>query len=141
MMPRGRRSRVNLQVMPEVSLTPLIDTALVLLVIFMVATPVMHNAIKVDLPKGQAQEAQGDAQEIVISIKKTDTGEIIFVNDEPVKLDNIIQTLEKKIGSKKDQKVFVNADKSISYGSLINVVDTVKYLGGIEHVVLSTEKG
>ena len=47
-----RRRRLRRVTLPEISLTPLIDTALVLLVIFMVATPMMRNAIHIDLPEG-----------------------------------------------------------------------------------------
>ena len=53
MRSRGRRRR--LQAMNDVSLTPLIDTALTLLIIFMVATPMMRNSIRVTLPSGQAK--------------------------------------------------------------------------------------
>ena len=55
---------------PEITLTPLIDTALTLLVIFMVTSPLINNAIKVDLPKGNAQEAQGVQEDLVVHIDK-----------------------------------------------------------------------
>lgn len=137
---KHRRTKKYLSGTQEVSLTPLIDTALVLLVIFMVATPMLHNAIKVDLPKGQAQETQAheNLHDIVIYIDKQ---ERIFLNETPVATkQDLINLLHEKIGSRKDQTVFVNGDGDISYKTLVSVVDTVKYLGGVEHVVLSTEK-
>ena len=59
---KRRRARPSPQ---EISLTPLIDTALTLLIIFMVTTPMMHNAIKVNLPQGKSNEAGGQ-QELVV---------------------------------------------------------------------------
>ena len=56
MIQHRRKSRRAAKHMPEISLTPLIDTALVLLVIFMVATPIMKNSLTIDLPKGHMKE-------------------------------------------------------------------------------------
>jgi biopolymer transport protein TolR len=138
MMPKGRRRRGTVHTMSEISLTSLIDVLLVILVILIMAsTSIIHHAIKVDLPKGQMQEAQGDNQELVIFIDKS---EHIFINENKVDQEQLVTALEQKIGMKKDQKVFVNADASIQYGTLMAVVDRIKYLGGVEHVVLSTER-
>ena len=52
----NRRKRRASVLMQEISLTPLIDMALTLLIIFMVTAPMLNNAIKVELPKGQAKE-------------------------------------------------------------------------------------
>ena len=55
-----RRSRRSSSMgIPEITLTPLIDTALTLLIIFMVTSPMINNGIKVDLPQGKVQEIQG----------------------------------------------------------------------------------
>ena len=64
---RGRRS-VGL---PEVTLTPLIDTALTLLVIFMITTPMMNNVIKINLPSSSVNEGDSkDQQETIVYIDK-----------------------------------------------------------------------
>lgn len=132
---RANRSRTS----PEISLTPLIDTALVLLVIFMITTPILHNAIKIDLPKGNKQEAQSDSKDIIVYI---DAHENIYIDEEkkPKKLDDLINYLEQKIGSKKDQKVFIDADVKISYGTVFKIVDRIKYVGGVENVILSSQR-
>jgi len=135
---RGKRPRVG--GMPEISLTPLIDTALVLLVIFMVATPMLNNAIKVDLPKGHVKEATGkQPEEITVYIDSQDK---VYLNGHKVKKAELVSALEKQMAAKGSQqeRVFVHADRSISYGSLIEVVDSIKGVPGVAHVVLATQK-
>ena len=64
-MRRGNKKRTRRFSTPEISLTPLIDTALTLLVIFMITAPMIHNGIKVDLPQGNSKEV-GSQQELVV---------------------------------------------------------------------------
>jgi biopolymer transport protein TolR len=137
-----RRNTRDADLLPEISLTPLIDTALVLLVIFMVATPVMQNSIKVDLPKGQSQEAKGIAQDIVVHIafSPEDKKETISLNGEVVKKEMIVLEIEKKTANKKDATVYVNGDSNAPYRAIAEIVDRIKYTAGVEHVVLGLDR-
>jgi biopolymer transport protein ExbD len=123
---RGRR-----YVMPEVSLTPLIDTALTLLVIFMVTVPMMQHGIKVDLPQGATKEAPKQ-QELVVVVTKDGK---LFFNSFPVTKETLIEKVKKEMGDSGDI-VHVRADKGASYGSVIDIVDTLK--GTVPAVALST---
>lgn len=137
-MARMRRyKRSNASVIPEITLTPLIDTCLTLLIIFMVTSPVMYNGIKVDLPKGRAQEAQGLQEEFVVHIDKHRQ---IFLNGSPIKQEQLIGQLKKKIGNQKNKTVFVKGDRSINYGQVLELVDEIKTVGGIDRVALATVK-
>ena len=69
---RNRKRRGRRLQMPEVSLTPLIDTALTLLVIFMITAPMVQYGIKVDLPQGKSKEV-ATQQELVVSIHRNGT--------------------------------------------------------------------
>jgi biopolymer transport protein TolR len=123
--------------MLDISMTPLIDVALTLLVIFIVATPMMQNAIRVSLPKGKAKEDAGSRQDIVVYVDKDKK---IFFNGNEVKPDQLVDALKKKIGDQKDKMVYVKADQVVSYGSVLELVDHIKVVGGISHVVLATQK-
>lgn len=137
-MLRSRR-KMRVHTSPEISLTPLIDTALVLLVIFIIATPMMHNSLKVNLPKGYMKEEQQgpQAKDLVISIN---VNKEIMLNGKRISLDNLIPELEQKIDTKKDQQVFIYCDEDVLYGFAYTVADSIKYLAGIEHVVFLSAK-
>lgn len=131
------RRRVLLDVPTEISLTPLIDTALTLLIIFMVTTPMMHNAIKVALPKGNSKETDIKNDELIIVITKDG---ILHCGDKtytkPTLVDYIVQQ-KKEIGC---STIVVKADQEASYGMVIDVVDHLKHIEGITYVALAMEK-
>ncbi|MDP3889043.1 MAG: biopolymer transporter ExbD [bacterium] len=132
---RYRRKRAA--VVNDISLTPLIDTALTLLVIFMVAAPMMHNAIRVNLPKGQAKEDLGAQQELVVYVDKDGT---IFLDGTKYNLTQLIKVLRGRVHHNQDKTVYVKADTFVSYGKVIELVDQIKVVGGIKYVALATQK-
>lgn len=132
---RSRRARAALH---DLSMTPLIDTALTLLIIFMVATPVLQNAIKVTLPRGNAQEdASNQSTELIVFIDKDGD---FYVNKDKIAKADLIAHIKKSIGNDQEKTVYVKADRAISYGTVIELVDDIKYVGGIKYVALATQK-
>jgi len=119
--------------MPEISLTPLIDTALTLLVIFMITTPMMQNGIKVDLPQGDSKEV-GTQQELVVTLNKEGK---LFFNSYPIESSSLVVAVQKAMGARNDMPVYVRADETVSYGKVIQVVDELK-LAGVKYVAMST---
>lgn len=131
---RGRRQLA----MPEISLTPLIDTALTLLIIFMLTSPMMDNAIKINLPQGKAQEAANTNQELIVYIDKDGN---LFFNGQAVNTKQVlIDQIKKIVGLQKDRTVFVKADINVNYGNVIEIVDHIKVVGGVQYVALATKK-
>jgi len=135
-MRRYSRRRRALSI-PEISLTPLIDTALTLLIIFMVTAPMMNNSIKIELPKGSAKEDANTPQELIVSINKN--GQLFF-NGIPTTSDQLIGQIQKNIGKNKERTVFVKADQTARYGKVIETLDKIKVIGGVQDVVLATQK-
>ncbi len=132
-----RRAR-KIITMPEVSLTPLIDTALTLLVIFMITTPMMNNVIKVELPTSQVDEMDSHVQqETIVYI---DSHGKLHLNGQELQLPQIIKELQKLGQQKKVDMVFVKADQAVEYGRVIDLVDTIKMAGGIKYVALATKR-
>lgn len=136
-MKQSPRRRSRHTTMPEVNVIPLIDVSLMLLVVFMVTTPMLQHGIKVDLPQGQSQEAKGTKQELVVYIDKNSK---LFLGDAEMTQDTLINSLKKKTKGNIDQTVFVKADRAVNYGKVIEVVDHIKCVGGIKYVALATHR-
>lgn len=135
-----RRSPLKRPVLPDVNLTPLIDTVLVLLVVFMIATPLLNNSITIELPTSSTnddkQVASTGNEPINVSIDKSGA---LYIDGATVAKNAFFNELEKKLAGKTDTVVYVHADSSIPYGVVISVVDDIKYLGGVKYVALATE--
>jgi len=138
-MPRSSRKmrRRKILSMPEISLTPLIDTALTLLIIFMITAPMMQNSILVNLPKGKVKEAETSVEEFVVAIRKN--GKAYF-NAVAMSQSQIMSAIEKQIGKGKDKTVIIKADESVNYGKVMNIIDNVKQVKGVGYVALVTQK-
>lgn len=137
-MIRSTRKRRRMTAITEVSLTPLIDTALTLLVIFMVTTPLVNNSIKITLPSGKAREDNNARQELVVYL---DSHEQLYFNGTRISnKQQLLETLKNTVGSNKEQTVFVKADKAVHYGSVIELVDEIKVVGGVSYVALATKR-
>ena len=134
----SRRRKSAEKRLPEVSLTPLIDTTLVLLVIFMVTTPIMQNSLSIDLPEGNMKE---DSDPASVSLIVTITGdEKLRLNSVPYSLDRLLPELEKQVNGASDKRVYIECDRKVSSGTLVKIVDSIKYVAGVKRVVLSTER-
>ena len=132
-MIRVKRRRSKRIKAPEVSLTPLIDTALTLLVIFMITAPIMQNGIKVNLPDGNSKEV-GTQQELVVTLNKDGR---LFFNSFPVEREKLIATVNGAMNGRSDVPVYIRGDKDVSYGKVIEIVDMLK-IAGVKYVAMST---
>ncbi|EKD23253.1 MAG: TolR protein [uncultured bacterium] len=133
---RLRRSEIGMS--NEIVLTPLIDTALTLLVIFMITSPMIQSSIKVQLPKGKVKEADTLNKEIRVII---DQDSKISLNNIPMKnvdqLEDTVKNIATPASSKSvaEKSIFVEAHNAVEYGFVIKVVDKLKNVKGIESVI------
>jgi biopolymer transport protein TolR len=126
--------------MQEINVMPLVDVALTLLIIFMVATPMMNNVIKVELPSSRIDDGAPRThtqQELTVYIDKNKK---IYLNGKEHSHDNLLKSLQKMVKKDSEEVVFVKADQAISYGMVIDLVDTIKVTGGIKYVALATKR-
>lgn len=135
----SHRLRKRTNHLTDISLTPLIDTALTLLVIFMVATPMLHNAIKISLPHGQAQEHSSySQQEIVVYI---DSNEDFYLDNSKMSKTELLTALKQLVKQDDEKIVYVKADRDkVRYGTVVELVDDIKIIGGVKYVALATQK-
>ena len=110
----------------EINVTPLIDVMLVLLIIFMVAAPLATVDIKVDLPASTAKPAPRPEKPLFLSVKADQS---LYLGDDKVDRAQLAQVLDAKTKGKKDTTIFFQADKSVDYGDLMEVMNTLRAAG------------
>lgn len=124
----------------EITLTPLIDTALTLLIIFIVTTPMIQNSIKIDLPKGNLKEAGSvQAQELMVVIDKE---ERVYFNNKQVSLKQLPQEINTHLAKNGDrnERVWIKIDETCQTKCLVSVIDSIKVLSGVKDVAIATEQ-
>lgn len=125
----------------EINVVPMIDVMLVLLIVFMIAAPMMTQGIKVELPKAAADPVDTKEDEpITVSIKQDGSYYIEFAGD-PEKsrpLTEIKSIVSKILAEKPNTLVFVQADRRVQYGSVVELMAELK-TSGAPSVGLITE--
>ena len=102
---------------------------LVLLIIFMVATPMMQRGVDVKLPVAtKTQEIQGERLFVTIPAAYRQT-HVVYLGDEGVRLDILQERVRQKVESRTDKQVYLRGDGSVSYSDLMEVFDRLKGAG------------
>jgi biopolymer transport protein TolR len=118
----------------EINVTPFIDVMLVLLVIFMVTTPLMQSGIGVNLPVAETDNAPAEE-----GLRLTITpDQRIRIGESLINVNLLESRLLNYFAGKTKKVVFLQADKDLSYGFIMEIMDLVKK-AGIETVGLMTE--
>ena len=118
----------------EINIIPLVDIMLVLLIIFMIATPLSISGIGVKLPTSKSQGKSVDQSKVIVSISQK--GEY-FIGKHQIKPENL-ETEMKIIYSVKEKKeLYIRADKNVAYGKVVNLMSSAKLAGVIKISMLT----
>ena len=123
---RRRRGVPRYGAMADINMTPFIDIMLVLLIIFMVAAPLLATGVAVDLPQTKAGPLNIDQKPISIALN--DQGQL-FLMDAPVATDELIPKLQAIAKDGFDERIYLRADKAVSYGDLMDIMNTLRNAG------------
>ena len=119
--------------MAEINVTPLVDVMLVLLIIFMITTPLMNHKVKVQLPQAVVEKKEEKKQQIPpVTISVTEAGEL-FLNDEPATRQAIESRLSVEAQKTPQPPVQIRGDKTTPY-RLINEVVKIAQAQGMAKV-------
>ena len=120
----------------DINVTPLVDVMLVLLIIFMIAAPMLHQGIEVNLPEADADELPLRVEDpMVLSLNKQG---LVYIRDQPVHPSQQVDRLRPLLEARGEDSVFLKGDKDLPYGKVIEVLD-ILHQGGITHVGLVTD--
>lgn len=108
------------RVQAEINVTPLVDVTLVLLIIFMVTAPMLAAGLHVNLPQAKAAEKLNPKPPVVLTYTKEGK---INLDGRDYTLDQILDAVQAKLGDDRTQAIHLRADREISYGDIVGLMD------------------
>jgi biopolymer transport protein ExbD len=131
----GKSRRVR----PQMNITPLVDVVLVLLIIFMVVTPLLSKQLWLNVPPKPEENQQPPPDALPPVVLTVGTDGVTKVNGEAIPRAELAARLVRMLNARPDKVVFFDADEALPYGDALEVMDLVRG-GGVETLaVLASE--
>jgi biopolymer transport protein TolR len=131
--------RPQVSVTSDINVTPLVDVMLVLLIIFMVITPLMQHGINVTLAQAvNVETLKGADKDDAVIVAVSHDGHLYLGND-MVTADQITEGVAREIAKKLNKEVYVKVDKAAQFSAVAGVVDNIRD-AGVDKIALETEK-
>jgi biopolymer transport protein ExbD/biopolymer transport protein TolR len=123
----------------DINVTPMVDVMLVLLIIFMVVTPMLQKGVSVDMVKVNNPTPMEDAdKEDALLVSITRDGQVYFGSDQ-ISVDALTTKVKDRLANKPDKRVYVKADMRTRFGGFVQVVDSVR-AAGVDDIGLLTDQ-
>src|SRR5689334_22149235 len=122
----GKRTTDDLAEVHEINVTPFIDVMLVLLIIFMVAAPLATVDLGVELPASAIEPRPRPDKPVFVTVKPDLS---VAVGEDIIARDALTSTLDSVSKGNKDERIYLRADKAVSYGDLMEVMNLLRNAG------------
>ena len=131
----GFTSERNNEALSQINVTPLVDVMLVLLVIFMVTAPILHQGVDVNLPKVRTGSLAGEEAQLVVTV--TANGPV-YLNDTVMDPAALLTKLQAILREAPERSVFLRADAAVPYGEVMRVMGSLRE-AGVQRLGMVTE--
>jgi len=121
----------------EINVTPFIDVILVLLIIFMIAAPLATVDVAVDLPSTNAEPQQRPDKPIFLTVKSDLS---LALGDETIQRANLAAALDAAAKGNHDERIFLRADHTVSYGDVMDVMNALRAAGYLKVALVGLEQ-
>ena len=121
----------------EINVTPMVDVMLVLLIIFMIAAPLATVDVPVDLPGSTVERQQRPDKPIFLTIKADRT---LAIGEDPVAKDALGAVLDETSKGNRDERIFLRADRAVSYGDVMQVMNALRTAGYLKVALVGLEE-
>jgi len=127
------------QVSSDINVTPMADVMLVLLIIFMVITPMLQKGVSVDMAKtnNPSEMTEADKEDSILIAVSRDGR--YYLNQDKVNIDDLTAKVSDLVSNRLDKMIFVKGDYRAKYGDVVKVVDNLR-AAGVDKIGLLTEK-
>ena len=121
------KSNAKKALVADINITPFTDVILVLLIVFMIATPILsESTLNVDLPKASHAAQQGERTDVSLTIAKNN---VIYLNGKPVSQDELKQKMTERQKRSSKISVTLKIDQQVEFKNVVNLLDLLKGLG------------
>jgi biopolymer transport protein ExbD len=120
----------------EINVTPFIDVILVLLIIFMIAAPLATVDVAVDLPSSNVEPQQRPDKPVYLTVKSDLS---LNIGDEPVAREGLAAALAQATNGNHDERIFLRADRMVSYGDVMEVMNALRAAGYLKVALVGLE--